>query len=48
MKTGTFRPAKLCYVLQIQIEILREGSSDHLLSVDVETLLKPRSEYRGK
>ena len=48
MKTGTFRPEKSLYVLQIKIEIFREGSSDPLLSVDVKTLLKPRNKYRGK
>ena len=48
MKTGTFRPEKILYVFQIKTEIFREGSSDPLLSVDVKTLLTPRSKYRGK
>ena len=48
MKTGTFRPGKILYVLQIKTEIFREDSSVPLLSVDVKTLLKPRSKYRGK
>ena len=36
MKTGTFRPGKSLYVLQIKTEIFREGKSDPLLSVVVE------------
>ena len=39
---------KMLYVLQIKTKTFREGSSDHLLSVDVKILLKPWSKYRRK
>ena len=40
VKTGIFRPGKTSKCFKIKTETFREGSSDHLLSVDVKILLK--------
>ena len=48
MKTGVFRHRKAGKVFKLNIEFFREGSLDHLLSVDVKFLLKLKLSFVQK